>query len=86
MLYKTIHMCKLATYKATCLAQHSISNSGAEPGPSPGWGWTPTTGAEARAQVPPQGCLQCCKELKSFDTLQPPALSQIVLLSMRHSN
>lgn len=70
-------MYKLATYEATCLAQHSsISNSREKPGSSPGWDWTPTTGAETRAQVPPQNCLQCCKELKLFDIFQPPAISQ----------
>lgn len=49
-------MYKLAPHEAMCLAQHSVSNSGARPGSSPGWDWTPTTGAEGRAQVPPQGC------------------------------
>lgn len=69
-------MYKLVTYEATCLAQHSVRNSGAKPGSSPGWDWTPTIGTEARAQVPSQDCLQCCKELKLFDIFQLPALSQ----------
>lgn len=64
-------MYKLAPHEASCLAEHSVSNSEARPGSSPGWDWTPTTGAEGRAQVPPQGCLQCCKDVWHIPASSP---------------